>query len=136
MLAAVALVVAAAVHTASHLLNTIPMLVSETNLTVLNANTKCTICANNEVCCILLPRVLQYPTCPFDALPTYKEVLFKSHWHWALDRSPRAMVFLTRHNAPAFLQHVPARAHHRCHVLGDVAVAPRKQPVGGNCNAP
>ena len=78
MLAAVALVVAAAVHTASHLLNTIPMLVSETNLTVLNANTKCTICANNEVCCILLPRVLQYPTCPFDALPTYKEVLFKS----------------------------------------------------------
>ena len=78
MLAAVALVVAAAVHTASHLLNTIPMLVSETNLTVLNANTKCTICADNEVCCILLPRVLQYPTCPFDALPTYKEVLFKS----------------------------------------------------------
>ena len=72
--AAAAMVVLALIHTVTHAAWDIPAMLT-TDVSRLNAAMKCGICDRNAVCRLTLPRALEWPPCPFHAVPTLSQLL-------------------------------------------------------------
>jgi len=71
---AAAMVVLAIIHTIAHVAWDIPIMLN-TDVSRLNTALKCGICDANAVCRLTLPRVLEWPPCPFQAALTLRDLL-------------------------------------------------------------
>ena len=71
---AAAMVALGLVHTVAHAAWDIPIML-EADVTHLNAALKCGICDRNSFCRLTLPRVLEWPPCPFHAAPSLRALL-------------------------------------------------------------
>ena len=71
---AAAMVVLALIHTAAHTFWDLPTMLTA-DISRLNEAMKCGICDTNDVCRLTLPRVLEWPPCPFEAALSVSRLL-------------------------------------------------------------
>ena len=71
---AAAMVVLALIHTVAQVAWDIPTMLT-TDVSRLNAALKCGICDGDAFCRFTLPRALEWPPCPFHAVPTLSQLL-------------------------------------------------------------